>query len=134
MLIVEETKSLEKSIIFLEKEFKNISEPGYKILYDLANFYRAGEQYESAIELYTKILKLVDDNNSITSQVYFKRGSCYEQLKKHDLADKDLKKSLTLSPDSAYVLNYLAYWTLRLFGFVAWNGHKKRGTHVKETT
>ena len=29
-------------------------------------------------------------------------------------------------------LNYLAYWTLRLFGFVAWNGHKKRGTHVKE--
>ena len=31
-------------------------------------------------------------------------------------------------------LNYLAYWTLRLAGFVAWNGHKKRGTHVKETT
>jgi len=29
-------------------------------------------------------------------------------------------------------LNYLAYWALRLFGFVAWNGHKKRGTHVKE--
>ena len=29
-------------------------------------------------------------------------------------------------------LNYLAYWTLRLAGFVAWNGHKKRGTHVKE--
>ena len=29
-------------------------------------------------------------------------------------------------------LNYLAYWTLRLFGFVAWNGHKKRGTHVQE--
>jgi hypothetical protein len=28
------------------------------------------------------------------------------------------------------VLNYLAYWSLRLAGFVAWNGHKKRGTHV----
>ena len=27
------------------------------------------------------------------------------------------------------VLNYLAFWTLRLAGFVAWNGHKKRGTH-----
>ena len=27
------------------------------------------------------------------------------------------------------VLNYLAYWTLRIAGFVAWNGHKKRGTH-----
>tara|TARA_B100000927_G_scaffold236696_1_gene197388 strand:- start:434 stop:1024 length:591 start_codon:yes stop_codon:yes gene_type:complete len=31
-------------------------------------------------------------------------------------------------------LNYLAYWTLRLAGFVAWNGHKKRGTHVKENS
>jgi len=29
------------------------------------------------------------------------------------------------------VLNYLAYWTLRLAGFVAWNGHKKRGTHCE---
>ena len=29
------------------------------------------------------------------------------------------------------VLNYLAYWSLRLAGFVAWNGHKGRGTHVK---
>jgi hypothetical protein len=28
------------------------------------------------------------------------------------------------------VLNYLAYWSLRLAGFVAWNGHKKRGTHI----
>ena len=27
-------------------------------------------------------------------------------------------------------LNYLAYWALRLAGFVAWNGHKRRGTHV----
>ena len=30
-------------------------------------------------------------------------------------------------------LNYLAYWTLRLAGFVAWNGHKKRGTHTEES-
>lgn len=28
------------------------------------------------------------------------------------------------------VLNYLAYWSLRLAGFVAWNGHKKNGTHI----
>ena len=29
------------------------------------------------------------------------------------------------------VLNYLAYWSLRLAGFVAWNGHKKRGTQCE---
>ena len=28
------------------------------------------------------------------------------------------------------LLNYLAYWSLRLAGFVAWNGHKKNGTHL----
>ena len=29
------------------------------------------------------------------------------------------------------VLNYLAYVSLRAAGFVAWNGHKKRGTQMK---
>jgi len=29
------------------------------------------------------------------------------------------------------VLNYLAYTSLRAAGFVAWNGHKKRGTQMK---
>ena len=28
------------------------------------------------------------------------------------------------------LMNYLAFWALRIAGFVAWNGHKKRGTHV----
>lgn len=28
-------------------------------------------------------------------------------------------------------LNYLAYWALAIAGFVAWNGHKKRGTHIE---
>lgn len=28
------------------------------------------------------------------------------------------------------LMNYLAFWALRLAGFVAWNGHKKRGTHI----
>jgi len=28
-------------------------------------------------------------------------------------------------------MNYLAYWSLRLGGFVAWNGHRKRNAKVK---
>lgn len=28
------------------------------------------------------------------------------------------------------LMNYLAYWALVLFGFVAWHKHKKNGTHV----
>tara|TARA_B100001059_G_C17748999_1_gene536037 strand:- start:152 stop:745 length:594 start_codon:yes stop_codon:yes gene_type:complete len=30
-------------------------------------------------------------------------------------------------------LNYLAYWALALVGFIAWNKHKKSGTHLEET-
>lgn len=29
-----------------------------------------------------------------------------------------------------YVLNYLAYWGLRIGGFVAWNGHRKRNCKI----
>lgn len=28
------------------------------------------------------------------------------------------------------LMNYLAYWSLRAAGFMAWNKHKKNGTHV----
>jgi hypothetical protein len=28
-------------------------------------------------------------------------------------------------------LNYLAYWALRIGGFVAWNGHRKRNAKIE---
>jgi len=28
-------------------------------------------------------------------------------------------------------LNYLAYWALRIGGFVAWNGHRKNNAKIK---
>ena len=30
-------------------------------------------------------------------------------------------------------LNYLAYWALCIAGFIAWNKHKRNGTHIEET-
>ena len=41
-----------------------------------------------------------------------------------------LFRDICIEVNGFRVLNYLAYWSLRLAGFVAWNGHKKRGTHV----
>ena len=41
-----------------------------------------------------------------------------------------LFRDICIEVNGFYALNYLAYWALRLGGFVAWNGHKKRGTHV----
>ena len=41
-----------------------------------------------------------------------------------------LFRDICIEVNGFKVLNYLAYWTLRLAGFVAWNGHKNRGTHI----
>lgn len=45
-----------------------------------------------------------------------------------------LFRDICIEVNGFYALNYLAYWALRLAGFVAWNGHKKAGTHVKQLT
>ena len=50
----------------------------------------------------------------------------------HDQKYMDgLFRDICIEVNGFYALNYLAYWALRLAGFVAWNGHKKRGTHVR---
>jgi len=64
-------------------------------------------------------------------------GYKYATLMKKDgtnIGYKDQKhmdglfRDICIEVNGFKVLNYLAYWTLRLAGFVAWNGHKKRGT------
>ena len=42
-----------------------------------------------------------------------------------------LFRDICIEVNGFRVLNYLAYWSLRLAGFVAWNGHKKRGTQCE---
>jgi hypothetical protein len=41
-----------------------------------------------------------------------------------------LFRDICIEVNGFKVLNYLAYWSLRLAGFVAWNGHTKRGTQI----
>ena len=50
----------------------------------------------------------------------------------HDQKHMDgLFRDICIEVNGFRVLNYLAYWSLRLAGFVAWNGHKKRGTQCE---
>jgi len=51
----------------------------------------------------------INVNSSLYSEILYRRGSCYERIKKYKDSDKDLLKSLEINPDDAYVLNYLAY-------------------------
>jgi hypothetical protein len=35
-------------------------------------------------------------------------------------------RDINIEQNGFHFLNYLAYWALRLGGFAAWNGHRKR--------
>ena len=57
----------------------------------------------------------------------------YIGLKTQSYMDK-LFRDICIEVNGFKVLNYLAYWALVIAGFVAWNGHKKRGTHIAESS
>ena len=38
----------------------------------------------------------------------------------------EIFRDINIGVNGFYLMNYLAYWSLRIGGFVAWNGHRKR--------
>ena len=44
-------------------------------------------------------------------------------------ADK-IFRDINIEVNGFHFLNYLAYWALRIGGFVAWNGHRKRNVKI----
>ena len=41
-------------------------------------------------------------------------------------------RDINIEVNGFYFMNYLSYWSLRLGGWVAWNGHRKRNAKIKE--
>ena len=62
----------------------------------------------------------------------YKYTACKPADKKGSLLIVDQKKAdqifrdINIVVNGFYTMNYLAYWSLRIGGFVAWNGHRKR--------
>jgi hypothetical protein len=44
-----------------------------------------------------------------------------------------LFRDINIEQNGFHFLNNLAYWALRIGGFVAWNGHRKRNCDWKES-
>ena len=67
----------------------------------------------------------------------YKYSACKPADKKGQLLLVDQKKAdqifrdINIEVNGFYFINYLAYWSLRLGGFVAWNGHRKRNSQIK---
>ena len=64
---------------------------------------------------------------------YMYKYACMKRTdKKSTLLIVDQKKAdeifrdINIEVNGFYLMNYLAYWSLRIGGFIAWNGHRKR--------
>ena len=44
----------------------------------------------------------------------------------------EIFRDINIVVNGFYSMNYLAYWSLRIGGFVAWNGHRKRNNKIPE--
>ena len=107
--IISAQRNNQESLNFIKFNFDKIENPNEKILFDVANFYKKAKNYEEAIRYYSKIIENLEDNSDIKSDILYRRGGTYERIKNYEKADKDLIDALQITPDDAYILNYLAY-------------------------
>ena len=68
----------------------------------------------------------------------YKYKTLLEVDKKNTMGELTQKKAdeifrdINIIVNGFYSMNYLAYWSLRIGGFVAWNGHRKRDSKIPE--
>ena len=68
---------------------------------------------------------------------YAYKYACLQRTGKGALLIVDQKRAdeifrdICIEVNGFYAMNYLAYWSLRAGGFVAWNGHRKRNAKIE---
>ena len=115
--IIDDEEGSKQSLFFIEKKFKEYSNPSIKIIYDMANIYKRNKEFEKSIKYYSLLLKKLDENSDEYAEILYRRGSSYERIGEYKNSDNDLLKSLAIKPNDPYVLNYLGYGWLE-------RGHK----------
>ncbi len=80
----------------------------------LGDLLRMQEQFDRAVDSYTRALTLYDDTTPDHWVIYFARGIAHERLKNWDAAEADFFTALELNPDQPQVLNYLGYSWLEM--------------------
>ena len=98
-----------KSLKLLSNSYFGLKTKGIYETFDYAEFLKNNEEFEKSIIYYTKILDKIDEDHTLFPDVKDGRGVSYERIGKWEEAEKDLMQSLSVSPNQAYVINYLAY-------------------------
>ena len=107
-ILIEEKKN-DQALKDLSKAFNQLSEKSIYEKFDYARFLKNNDQFEDSVKFYTEIIKKIDKNHPLYPKATDGRGVSYERLGEWEKAEKDLLSSLEVSPDQAYVINYLAY-------------------------
>ena len=69
----------------------------------------------------------------------YKYATLLKKNKKDTIGIKDQAwmdktfRDINIYVNGFYTMNYLSYWALRIGGFVAWNGHRKRNAKIEGT-
>lgn len=80
-----------------------------EILGALGDLYRTEQNFGRAIAMYDKAIAHAEPGKRPDWLLYYTRGAAYEQLGKWPLAERDLRKALSLAPNQPLILNYLGY-------------------------
>ncbi len=75
----------------------------------LGNIYRVSDDFNHAIEAYTKAIELLPPAEANNWQLYYNRGIAFDRQKTWDKSEADFRKALEISKDEPSVLNYLGY-------------------------
>ena len=107
-ILIEQEKKKE-AIIFLEKIFQKIKNPTIYEMFDFAEFLKNNNKYKESIKYYSRVLDSTNKQHDLYGQLLDGRGVAYERTDQWSKAETDLLNSLSVSPNNAYVINYLAY-------------------------
>ena len=107
-IFIKEDKK-EKALKLISNTYTKLSQKNIYVTYDYAKFLKNNDQFEDAIKLYTKLIEEIQKTHPLYPGAKDGRGVSYERIGEWDKAEADLLSSLDVSPDQAYVINYLAY-------------------------
>lgn len=75
----------------------------------LGDLLRQQEDFQGAIDAYTRALDTFAEPSVTQWFLYYARGICYERLDNWEASEADFRAALALNPEQPQVLNYLGY-------------------------
>ena len=93
----------------MSKAYNELILKGIYETFDYAEFLKNNGEFKESIKYYSNILEKIDKEHPLYPEVTDSRGVSYEREDEWEKAEKDLLASLEVSPNQAYVINYLAY-------------------------